>query len=354
MRQAIALALKAQFKTAPNPLVGAILTDRQGKILSQGYHRKSGLPHAEVEALGNYKSVPEDSVLFVTLEPCAHFGKTPPCADLILEKKVKKVIIGQRDPNPKVNGKGIQRLLDAGIEVLSGVCQKECEAINPVYIKNVTRNLPYVSIKSAISLDGKIATASGESKWITGPQARERGHLLRSQHQSIAVGKNTLEADDPRLDNRAEPKADQPVRVVFASSGDISEQSHYFKSALSPRILFGGPEISKDKINQLESNGIDIIQSETPMPGIEWALRKLHEKGISSLLVEGGSRLVASFLKEKMADRLYLFMAPKIIGSQKALGWTGELGFTSLEEAFAFRFENFEQIGDDLLITAVI
>lgn len=350
MEKAIDLALAAQYQTDPNPVVGAVLVDADGNVISEGYHEKAGEPHAEVIALKPFSKVPENSILFVTLEPCSHFGKTPPCVDLILEKGVTSVVVGCRDPNPEVSGKGIRKLKDNGVRVFTGVCQDRCTSINKVFNKHIVQKLPFVVIKSAASLDGKIAMPSGESKWITDEQARNFGHLLRSRFQAMAVGGDTLKSDNPQLTDRVSGSPRQPVRVVFSSRGDIPERSHFAVRKDVSRYLIAGSRIRKSTAAQLEKRGINVLVAATQIPDIRWALENLYNNGICSLLVEGGAKLISSFIREGMADELYLFLSGKIIGNPKAPAWSGDMGIENLAEAFRVEFDEFEKIGRDILI----
>ncbi|MGK0288696.1 MAG: diaminohydroxyphosphoribosylaminopyrimidine deaminase [bacterium] len=353
MKRAIQIARKAEFQTDPNPMVGSVLVDAQGNILSEGYHKKAGTPHAEVNTLAEFEEVPADSTLFVTLEPCSHYGKTPPCCELVVQKKVKRIVIGCTDPNPVVAGNGIRFLEENGVEVISGVLEKECYEMNAVFNKHILTGLPFVSGKAGISLDGKIAMASGESQWITGNEAREFGHELRSQHQAIVVGANTLLKDNPRLNNRQDSEQSQPIRVVFSSLADIPEQSHFFQADDTERILFVGNQADDKKIQELEKAGIHVFVGEEKKPRVRWALDKLYqEKNICSLLVEGGGELLASFIQDNLVDQLYLFVSGKIIGEKNAPSWCGDLGISSLSDVPHLSFQNFQKLGNDLLLIA--
>ena len=350
MGRAINQALKARYKTEPNPIVGAVLVDRDGRILSEGFHEKAGMPHAEVVALESYTEVPKDAVLFVTLEPCVFHGKTSPCTDLIIRKRVKNVVIGCQDPNPKVAGKGIDVLRNKGVNVICGVREQECTGINRVFNKHIVHHLPYVTIKAAASLDGKIAMPSGESKWITGETARAMGHQLRSRHQAMAVGSNTLNMDNPKLTDRISEFPRQPVRVVFSSDGGINDDSWFVKIGVPRRIMLSGSGIKPVRVARLTAKGIDVFISDSIRPGIRWGLDQLYKEGICSLLLEGGAELIASFIKEKMVDQLCLFLSGKIIGSANAPSWCGETGVRLLADVPGFLFDQVEKLGEDLFI----
>lgn len=350
MRRAIQMALKAQYQTEPNPVVGAILVDARGRILSEGFHEKAGMPHAEVVTLKPFETVPEDATLFVTLEPCNHHGKTPPCTDLILSKKVRHVVVGCQDPNPKVSGKGIEKLRANGVHITTGVCESECREINRVFNKHIVQKIPYVTIKAAFTLDGKIAMPSGESQWITGEMARAKGHSLRSQHQAIAVGRQTLVHDNPGLTDRASDNPRQPVRVVYASRGEIPADSQFLNDRQTRRIVIAGNSIVSDTEKRLVREGVEMLIGPEARPSITWGLKRLYESGICSVLVEGGGQLIASIIRENAADQLYLFLAGKIIGSSTAPSWTGELGFEKLTEVPRLSIHQVERVGDDLML----
>ena len=351
MQRAIQLALKAQFRTEPNPIVGAVLVGGSGQVLSEGYHEKAGSPHAEVVALSQHETVPEDAVLFVTLEPCSHYGKTPPCTELILKKKVKKLIIGCQDPNPQVSGRGIDMLRRNGVEVTTGICETACRNINRVFNKHIVTQSPYLTIKAAISLDGKIAMASGESQWITGALSRSRGHELRSQHQAIAVGRQTLVHDNPRLTDRRVGKTGQPIRVVYASRGEIPLDSLFVNDRQTRRILIAGNDIQPEVEQRLIKEGIEVFIGERSRPSVEWGLKQLYQAGVCSLLIEGGGELIASVIREKAADQLCLFLSGKIIGSATAKSWPGELGIEKLADVPHLSIDHIEKLDDDLMLT---
>ncbi len=351
MQRAIQLALKAQYKTEPNPVVGAVLVDSRGHVLSEGFHKKAGSPHAEVVALSQYETVPEDAVLFVTLEPCSHHGKTPPCAELILKKRVKKLVVGCQDPNPRVSGRGIDMLRKNGVQVRTGICETACRNINRVFNKHIVTQSPYLTIKAAISLDGKIAMESGESQWITGELSRIRGHQLRSQHQAIAVGRQTLIHDNPRLTDRSAGENRQPIRIVYASRGEIPLESLFVTDKQTRRILIAGNGIQPEVVQHLVKEDIEVIVGETPRPSVEWGLKQLYQAGICSLLIEGGAELVASVIRESAADQLCLFVSGKIIGSDMAKSWPGDLGIKKLADVPHLSIDRIEKLDDDLLLT---
>jgi len=351
MQSAIQLALKAEFQTEPNPVVGAVLVDGEGNTLAEGFHERAGLPHAEVMALSRFETVPEDAVLFVTLEPCNHQGKTPPCTDLLLAKKVNNVVVGCQDPNPVVSGKGIEKLRRNGVHVTTGICEGACRDMNRVFNKHIVQQIPYVTIKAAVSLDGKIAMPSGESQWITGEQARAMGHVLRSRNQAVAVGRRTLINDNPRLTDRVSASPRQPARIVYTTRGDIPLTSAFLEDRQTRRILISGNSITVEWERLLVREGVDVIVADEAVPSINWSLLQLYRFGICSLLIEGGAGLISSVIREKAADELCLFLAGKLIGSSRASSWTGELGIESLARAPQLKIDRFEKTGEDLMLT---
>lgn len=350
MRMAVDLAKKALYLTEPNPVVGAILVDEHGQVLSTGYHKKAGAPHAEVVTLDQYSEVPSSSILFVTLEPCSHTGKTPPCVDLILKKKVKTVVIGTKDPNPRVSGRGIRRLRSHGVKVVENICQTECWEMNRVFNKHIVERIPFVTVKSAATLDGRIAMPSGESQWITGEKARAYGHRLRSQHQAMAVGRTTLVNDNPQLTDRISQNARQPQRVVFSTLGKVSDDSFFMQQTGSKRFIIAGNGINPKVVRELNQKGVTVLVADTGRPGIQWALKTLYTFDICSVLLEGGSELIGSFVQEKMIDQLYLFLSGKLIGRNAAPSWCGETGLECLSDSPLFTFDHIEKLGEDLLL----
>jgi diaminohydroxyphosphoribosylaminopyrimidine deaminase / 5-amino-6-(5-phosphoribosylamino)uracil reductase len=351
MRRAIELALTAQFRTDPNPIVGAVLVDSSGRIIAEGFHQKAGAPHAEVVALEDFESVPEDATLFVSLEPCNHHGKTPPCTELILKKKLKNVVVGCLDPNSLVSGRGVAMLRENGVSVSTGICEVECRDINRVFNKHIVTGMPYVTVKAATSLDGKTAMASGESQWITGDLSRVRGHMLRSQHQAIAIGRQTLMDDNPSLTDRHSAHPYQPVRVVYASGGNIPFKSNFVSDKQTRRVLIAGSGISGNMEKKLVAEGVEVMISHDPRPSVIWSLVQLYKAGICSMLIEGGSELIGSAIRDKAVDQLCLFISGKIIGNWQAKAWSGDIGIEKLSQVPHLSLDQVEKIGDDLMLT---
>jgi diaminohydroxyphosphoribosylaminopyrimidine deaminase/5-amino-6-(5-phosphoribosylamino)uracil reductase len=354
MRLALEEAAKGLGRTSPNPVVGAVLV-KGGRIIARGYHRRAGTAHAEVVALEAAGAKARGADLYTTLEPCDHYGRTPPCSQAILDAGVRRVIVASSDPNPKVNGKGMARLRRAGVEVLTGVLQEEADKLNRPFFKAVSTGLPYVTLKAAVTLDGKLATATGDSRWVTGEQARAWVHRLRDQVDVILVGANTVRKDNPQLTTRLpEGKGKDPVRVVVDSHLRLSPKLTVFTQRSPARTVvatLGDPTGRKAK--RLMATGAEVWR----LPGkdgrvdLEALLRRLAKEGLNHVLVEGGAEVYGSLLREELADELLLFVAPKLIGGE-GLSWSGSLGVKQMARALTVRALSFEQVGEDLLLRA--
>lgn len=321
MRRAIELAKKGGGWTAPNPLVGAVIV-KAGKIIGEGYHKKYGCLHAERNAFADCEEDTYGATLYVTLEPCCHYGKTPPCTDIIIDNKIARVVIGSRDPNPKVAGKGAEILRENGIRVDEDFMIKECDNINATFFRYITTGLPYVVMKYAMTLDGKIATAEGLSKWITGESAREHVHSMRGRYAAVMVGIGTVLDDDPMLNCRLEG-AHQPVRVICDSKLRIPKASNICKTARTYRTIVAcgkGCEGLEAKIAELEEIGISIIRISECKGGIDLRelIHKLGEMQIDSVLIEGGGTLNESAVRLGIVDHVCAYIAPKIFGGKNA------------------------------------
>ncbi|MBX3043372.1 MAG: bifunctional diaminohydroxyphosphoribosylaminopyrimidine deaminase/5-amino-6-(5-phosphoribosylamino)uracil reductase RibD [Candidatus Kapabacteria bacterium] len=349
--RAIELAENGSGFVSPNPKVGAVIV-RNDKIIAEGWHTKFGMPHAEVEAIKNAGDIDfSDCTIYVNLEPCAHFGKTPPCTDLIIEKKFSKVVVGCTDPNPIVAGKGIEKLRAAGIEVITNICMKESEWCNRVFIKNITTQKPYIILKIGQTLDGCIALKNGQSKWITSEESRLRTHKLRSGLDAVLVGKNTVIKDNPLLTVRS-VSGRNPMRVICDSNLSLPLDLSVFKledNAMT--IICCSEEASKSrKARNLGLSGIKILTVKTGEDGrleLSNAVESLKKSfGISSILVEGGSILFSSFIKQHLADELQIFIAPKIFGNCK--NSFEFIDLKSISDAYEFELISFDQSGGDI------
>ena len=356
MELALTLALKGKGTVSPNPIVGAVIV-KDGRIIGEGYHQKYGEGHAEVNAFKNASEDVKGATMYVTLEPCSHYGKTPPCAEKIVEKKIKKVVIGTLDPNPLVSGRGVKILQDAGIEVESGILNDKCIKINEIFMKYIVKKEPFVVMKSAMSLDGKIATAAGESKWITGEESRRNVHVLRKELSAIMVGVETVIKDDPELTCRIE-NGINPIRIVVDSTLRIPIDSKIIKTADKVKtIIATTKKAEKNTIEILEDYGVQIIIADTNKEGrvdLKDLMKKLGEAKIDSILLEGGAKLNFSALEEGIVDKVQIYIAPKIIGGENAKGPVGGLGIDKLEQAFKLKEITYKTVGEDILIEGYI
>lgn len=351
MLKAIHLALKGTGYVSPNPRVGCVIV-KDKKEISQGWHKKFGAEHAEAMAIKKAKdSDLEGATLYVNLEPCSHQGKTPPCVDLIIEKKIATVVIGIEDPNPLVSGKGIEKLKEAGIEVITGILEKNSRWINRFFIKHITTNMPYVIVKIGISLDGCIAMKSGQSKWITSTESRERSHAIRAEVDAILVGKKTVMVDHPRLDAR-QVKGKNPKRIIFDTnlSNELSNPTFNDGDKSTTFICSSKSAAKTRKADNLKVCGINVLacnENDSGQIDIASTLKLLSEKqNVSSIMVEGGSEIISSFLDAGMIDELNLFIAPIIIGNGiKAFAHSN---FKLLDKVPQMELVNTSQIGPDV------
>ncbi len=352
MRRALVLARKGEGKTSPNPTVGAMIV-KHGKVLAEGYHKRAGGPHAEIEALGKAGNKAKGATLVVTLEPCGHFGKTPPCTEAIIEAGIRDVLIGVRDPNPEVRGRGVRKLKAAGLKVETGILKGECQTLIEYFSKFIQSGKPYVILKSAVSLDGKIATAKGESKWITGPKARQRVHQLRAQVDAILVGAQTVIQDNPSLTARPSPKNKcYPTRVLLDPNLRISLKAKVFNNAQTERVVVvtrPGHGARKNTLIKMGVLVIEILEKRGTIP-FEKILKELGKMDIVSLLIEGGGETSSRILNERAVDRVMWFMAPIIIGGRDAIGAVGGIGVQKLKSAWRLKNLKVEQVDQDILI----
>ncbi len=317
MEEALHLAAMAEGFTWPNPMVGAVIV-KDGKIVGRGYHQKAGTPHAEVHALREAGEDAKGATIFVTLEPCSHFGRTPPCVDALIAAGIAEVYIAMADPNEKVDG--ISRLEAAGIKVHLGLLGKEAFMLNEVFIVNMLEKRAFIALKSAQSLDGKIALANGESKWVTGDAARQRTHRLRRRYGAVLVGIETVLADDPFLNIRygiAAPE-EAPARIVLDSHLRIPRDAQIFRASTAPVLIYTGEDYDREKAADLTAKGTQII----PLPGINGQVAieqlpyDLYRRGIGGVLVEGGSRIATAFFQAGVWDKYHCFIAPKFLGPE--------------------------------------
>jgi diaminohydroxyphosphoribosylaminopyrimidine deaminase / 5-amino-6-(5-phosphoribosylamino)uracil reductase len=351
MKLALDLARGTLGQTAPNPVVGAVLV-KDSQIIGMGAHLKAGEPHAEVHAIQMAGDKARDAVLYVTLEPCSHYGKTPPCSDLVIRTGVRKVFVATTDPNPQVAGTGIERMRKAGIEVEVGLLQEEARELNKVFFYNIQTKLPYVTLKSAVSLDGKTATVTGESKWITGEAARADVHKFRHQHDGILVGVNTVLKDNPSLTTRMASGGKNPIRIILDTYLRTPLDAKVVTDREAPTWIFTGADVDKQQMGRFIEKGIEVIQMETNRISIKDLLTILGERGITSLFVEGGAEIHGSFLKEGSFQQVIMYIAPKLIGGKLApTSFTGQ-GIEKIAEAISLDIKQVEMVGGDIRIIA--
>lgn len=354
MRNSLRLAKKGCGFVAPNPLVGATIV-KNGKIIGEGYHQKFGEAHAEVEAINNASESVKGASIYVSLEPCSHQGKTPACSLALIQHGFKRVIIASLDPNPLVSGKGVKMLKQAGLEVELGILEKEALKLNERFFKFIQTKRPFVAIKMASSLDGKIATSNGDSKWITNEKSRAFAHRLRLQYSSILVGINTVLKDDPSLNVRLKNvKTKNPLRIVLDSKLQIPPEAKILDIGIAPTWIATTKQASSIKIKQLENLGLTVLVCPEKEGKIDllFLLEELGKANIDSLLVEGGGAVNFGFAKEKLVDKVYAFLAPKLIGGERAkTGMEGD-GFASLSKVTALKSLSYKKLKNDLLIEA--
>lgn len=351
MRLAMQLAGNAIGRTSPNPLVGAVIV-KDNRVVGCGWHRKAGTPHAEVHALNQAGELAQGADVYVTLEPCAHYGKTPPCAKALVKAKVKNVYGGLLDVNPKVAGKGFKILEDAGIHVEYGFLQDELRKQNEVFFKWIEHKKPFIVLKAAMTLDGKIATATGQSKWITNETSRAYGYKLRDIYDGIMVGINTVIEDNPMLTARVDG-GKNPIRIVVDSSLRIDINANVVQDKSAKTIVATTDKADKDKILKLQAQDVDVIvvdKDENDKVDIEKLLDILGQQNICSILVEGGATLSGSFVAKKLVDKVYFFIAPKIIGGKEAKTPVAGTGILNLQEALALKDIQIEKLEEDVLI----
>lgn len=351
MRLAMQLAGNAIGRTSPNPLVGAVIV-KDNRVVGCGWHRKAGTPHAEVHALNQAGELAQGADVYVTLEPCAHYGKTPPCSKALVEAKVKNVYGGLLDVNPKVAGKGFKILEDAGIHVEYGFLQDELRKQNEVFFKWIEHKKPFIVLKAAMTLDGKIATAIGQSKWITNETSRAYGYKLRDIYDGIMVGINTVIEDNPMLTARVDG-GKNPIRIVVDSSLKIDINANVVQDKSAKTIVATTDKADKDKILKLQAQDVDVIvvdKDENDKVDIEKLLDILGQQNICSILVEGGATLSGSFVAKKLVDKVYFFIAPKIVGGKEAKTPVAGTGILNLQEALSLKDIQIEKLEEDILI----
>ena len=363
MRRAIKLAKKGSGHVNPNPLVGAVIV-RDGEIIGEGYHECYGQLHAERNAIANAKkrgNSLEGSTIYVTLEPCCHYGKTPPCTEAIIEEKIARVVVGSDDPNPLVSGKGFQMLREKGIEVIPHFLKEECDAMNHVFFHYIRTGTPYVAMKYAMTMDGKIACYTGDSKWVTGEESRAHVQTLRNHYKGIMAGIGTVLADDPMLNCRIEGGRD-PIRIIADSYLRIPMDSQLVRTAgQQPLIVACLPDADEEKAAQLQEKGVEVLR----IPGVTTAditeeqkevislpvlMKELGARKIDGILLEGGGKLNESALQAGIVDRIYCYIAPKIFGGAQAKTPVEGQGLTRAADAWQFNRIGMQEFGQDILL----
>jgi len=346
MSLALKLAEKGRGKTSPNPLVGAVIV-KNGRIVGQGYHRKAGTAHAEIVALNATRDKAVNATLYVNLEPCCHYGRTRPCTGEIIKAGIKRVVLSMKDPNPLVAGKGVRQLKRAGITVKSGLLKREAERQNEVYLKYIRTGRPFVILKTAQTLDGRIATSSGDSRWITGTKARKLVHQLRAEYDGVAVGGGTVRTDNPRLTVRS-VRGENPYRIIVSTHPKFSRSMNIFRNNTDVRTILA---TSKRAAGDFKMKNLTIWTIKENKDGISLddLLDKAGQFGLTSLLVEGGRELATSFIRAGLVDKQYLFIAPKIIG--KGINAIGRLNIRKMSEALIYKdfYYNCESCAPDML-----
>jgi len=351
MKLALSLAEATRGQTSPNPSVAAIVV-KDGAVVGTGVHMKTGGPHAEVFALDQAGELARGATLYVTLEPCSHHGKTPPCAEKVVASGVSTVVVATRDPNPLVAGQGIALLTHHGIKVIEGIEEHRARMLNAPFFRSVTTNRPYVTLKAGMTLDGKIATSTGESKWITSDAAREDAHTLRHQHDAILVGKHTILHDNPSLTTRRPRGGRNPIRIVLDSELTLPHTYKIFQDGQAPTWVYTTKYANEEKRKELERIGVQVLQLQEETLSIDAVLEDLGKRNIQSVLVEGGGTVLASFVESKAFQQVVLYMAPKLFGGTQTQVMGGA-GIASIIDAHQLKFIHVELLGPDIKVVAI-
>jgi len=353
MEMAYGLAERARGRSSPNPLVGSVIV-KNGAIVGWGFHEEAGRPHAEINALEKAGRRAKGAAIYITLEPCVHWGRTPPCVDSLIAAGLSRAVISAYDPNPLVHRKGVRRLRQAGLGVSVGLLREKNDRLNEVYTKYITRGVPFVTLKAALSLDGKIAAATGDSRWISSAQTRDYIHLLRGEYDAIMVGINTLLRDDPLLTVRHGHWADKKIaRVILDSRLRLPLTARILKTEDKGQIIvFTGKGAPSAKARALSDRGVDVVSLKRPLRdgGLPVVLNELAAREVAGLIVEGGGRLQTSFIEARLADKIVLTLSPKLIGGCNAPGFYGGEGVAKVQEALELKSLRPFSLGDDLIL----
>lgn len=351
MKKCIKLALKAEGKTSPNPLVGCVVLDKNGKEIATGYHKKYGAMHAEADALSKIKDEAQGGTLIVNLEPCSHYGKTPPCADLIIKKGIKKLVIGMKDPNPNVEGNGAEKCKNAGVKVIEGVLLDEVLKLNEIFIKNVTQKKIFVAIKTATTLDGKIATKTGSSKWITSEKSRTEVQRIRNRYDAILTTSSTIIQDNPSM-MCALPYGKNPIKVILDRELKTNFNSKIYKSSGEKIYLVVDEAIEANKIFTVPTN---VVVIKCPVYNcklnLNYLFKKLYDLGIKSIVVEAGGKLNGELISLGLADKIYQFIAPKILGDKNGISAFEGRSISEINDTLNFKFDCISEFNPDILVT---
>ncbi len=355
MRAALALARHAEGRTSPNPLVGAVIV-RDGHIVAAGWHRRAGTEHAEIHALRMAGELARGATLYVTLEPCAHYGRTGPCAKAVAEAGIQRVVIGMKDPNPLVSGEGIRILENAGIDVRCGVLEKEAAQLNEVFLKWMETGFPFVVLKAAMSLDGKIATCTGESQWITNHASRNRVHEMRDRYDAILAGIGTVLKDDPSLTTRLpDRQGKNPVRIIADSMARTPLTAKVVTDGLAPTIIAVTELAPPERVEALQNAGVQVLTAgKGSRVDLRSLMKQLGQREICSVLAEGGGQIHFSLLKAGLVDKVCMFIAPELIGGRSALTPVEGEGFSSLGDAVRLDRMTTEMLDGDILLTGYV
>lgn len=356
MRHALALAAYARGRTSPNPMVGAVLV-RDGEIVGQGWHRQAGTPHAEIHALQQAGELAAGATLYVTLEPCCHHGRTGPCTEAVIAAGVRRVVVAMTDPNPLVAGCGLERLRAAGLEVSEGLLAYEAARLNEVFIKGISTGMPFVVLKAAMTLDGKIACHTGHSRWVTGAEARLQVHRLRDEYDAILVGLGTALADDPQLTTRLPEGGKNPLRIILDSQGRLPLTAKVLCDGEAPTLVAVTAAAPPQRLEALRQQAQVLVLPADDRGGVDVRALCRHlcqERQVTSLLVEGGSAVHGSFLSAGVVDKIHFFLAPKLVGGSGAPGPVGGPGCATMDEAVPLEEVTVRPAGDDLWISAYV
>ena len=356
MWMALDLAKKSRGRTSPNPLVGAVVV-KEGEVVGTGSHKEAGGPHAEVFALEEAGENAYGATLYVNLEPCSHYGRTPPCVEKIISTGIKKVVASHLDPNPKVAGKGFDILRKSGVSVTTGILEKEARKLNEAFIKHITTGLPFVTLKAATTLDGKIATKTGASRWITGEKSREAVHRLRDMSDAILTGIGTVIADDPQLTTRLQKGGRDPIRIVVDSRARISLDAKILNlNSAAPTIVAVTEKANSENIKKLEEKGAEVLVTpeKDGQVNLKNLLSELGRREIQNLVVEGGGTLGYSLLEQGLVDKIYCFIAPLIFGGERAPSFIGGDGITSVSDAWSLEDLEIKNYDKDLLLVGYV